>query len=428
MSSRMALLALLAVAFGAAFLKVGNSPGSSAFKVPSVAQPSTTPAYAESRFASSKLHTQVHAASAIELKDGKVRAFWFSGSREGAADVTIHSAVFDTQLGRWGVETVVASRESSQQGLHRYVSKVGNPVPARTADGRLWLYYVTVSLGGWAGSSITAISSDNEGLNWSAPRRLITSPFANISTLVKSAPFMYADGTLGLPVYHELFSKFAEIVRLDRRGVVIDKQRLAAGGQGTLQPVVLVQNAQQATVLTRYSGSETPRRSKTMSTQDGGIHWSSPTSSALPNSDAALSAVVLADGRWLAVLNNQESGRDSLSLMLSADRGASWRELHVLEDQRGQGAADCERRTDSALTQSDAAVANAAPTVFAEYRDSAKVKVQSGGACNFEFSYPYLIQTQSGEFHLLYTWNRVFIKHLRFDQAWIAQRLSEARP
>lgn len=428
MRPNLGLLALLLVAFGAAFLKVGSFPSSSAFKVPSVAQPSTTPAYAESRFASSKLHTQVHAASAIELKDGKVRAFWFSGSREGAADVTIHSAVFDTHLGRWGVETVVASRESSQQGLHRYVSKVGNPVPVRTADGRLWLYYVTVSLGGWAGSSITAIGSDDEGMSWSAPRRLITSPFANISTLVKSAPFMYADGTLGLPVYHELFSKFAEIVRLDRRGVVIDKQRLAAGGQGTLQPVVLVQNAQQATVLTRYFGSETPRRSKTMSTQDGGIHWSSPTSSALPNSDAALSAVVLADGHWLAVLNNQESGRDSLSLMLSADRGASWRELHVLEDQRGQGAADCERRIDSALTQSDAAVANAAPTVFAEYRDSAKVKVQSGGACNFEFSYPYLIQTQAGEFHLLYTWNRVLIKHLRFDQAWIAQRLSEARP
>jgi predicted neuraminidase len=422
------LLALLAVAFGAAFLKAGSFPSVAVFAPTPAANIAAATAHAESRFASSKLHTQVHAASAIELKDGSVRAFWFSGSREGAADVTIHSAVFDTQLGRWGAETVVASRESTQQGLHRYVSKVGNPVPARTADGRLWLYYVTVSLGGWAGSSITAISSDDEGLSWSAPRRLITSPFANISTLVKGAPFMYADGTLGLPVYHESFSKFAELLRLDRHGTVIDKQRLAAGGQGSLQPVVLVQDAQRATVLTRYSGSETPHRARTMNTQDGGLHWSAPVASALPNPDAALSAVVLADGRWLAALNNQEAGRDGLSLMLSADHGASWRVVQVLEDQRGQSAAECERRIDSALQQSDAVVANAAPAVYAEYHASASVKVQAAGACNFEFSYPYLIQTRAGDFHLLYTWNRVFIKHLHFDPAWVEQRLREAVP
>ncbi|WP_035384137.1 sialidase family protein [Ferriphaselus sp. R-1] len=422
-----ALLILLAVAFGAAFLKAGSFPGVAAFVPAPATHIAATTAHVESRFASSKLHTQVHAASAIELKDGTVRAFWFSGSREGAADVTIHSAVFDPQLGRWGKETVVASRESTQHGLHRYVSKVGNPVPARTADGRLWLYYVTVSLGGWAGSSITAISSDDEGLSWSAPRRLITSPFANISTLVKGAPFLYADGTLGLPVYHESFSKFAELLRLDRHGTVIDKQRLAAGGQGSLQPVLLVQDAQRATVLTRYSGSEAPRRARTMSTQDGGQHWSAPVASALPNPDAALSAVVLADGRWLAALNNQQAGRDSLSLMLSADQGASWRVVQVLEDQRGQAAA-CEPRIDAALRQSDLAVAHAAPEVYAGYRDSARVKVQSGGACNFEFSYPYLIQTRAGDFHLLYTWNRVFIKHLHFDTAWIEQRLREAAP
>ena len=31
----------------------------------------------------------VHAASLIALNDGTVRAFWFAGSREGAADVSI---------------------------------------------------------------------------------------------------------------------------------------------------------------------------------------------------------------------------------------------------------------------------------------------------------------------------------------------------
>jgi predicted neuraminidase len=209
--------------------------------------------------------------------------------------------------------------------LHRYISKVGNPVPLRAADGRLWLFYVTVSLGGWAGSSITAMTSEDDGATWSEPHRLISSPFMNISTLVKAAPFLYADGTIGLPVYHEFISKFAEILRIDRSGKVIDKQRLAAGGQGTLQPVVLVRDAQQALALTRYSGNESPHRAKMMATGDGGAHWSAAVQSPLANPDAALSAVVLADGRLLAVLNDQESGRDNLVLKLSAELpGTGW--------------------------------------------------------------------------------------------------------
>ena len=127
--------------------------------------------------------------------------------------------------------------------MHRYVAKLGNPVAGRAADGTLRLFYVTVSLGGWAGSSITTMTSNDEGATWSAPQRLITSPFINISTLVKGTPFLYADGSMGLPVYHEFFSKFAEILHLDAAGKVIDKQRLARAGQGTLQPVVLVKNA-----------------------------------------------------------------------------------------------------------------------------------------------------------------------------------------
>lgn len=367
----------------------------------------------------------------IELKDHRLRGFWFSGSREGAADVTINSALFDPATGEWAAEQAIASRDSTQEGLHRYISKVGNPVPIRAADGRLWLFYVTVSLGGWAGSSITAMTSEDDGAHWSAPRRLISSPFMNISTLVKAAPFLYADGSIGLPVYHEFISKFAEILRLDPSGKVIDKQRLAAGGQGTLQPVVLVQDAQQALALTRYSGNESPHRAKMLSTTDGGVSWSAAVRSPLSNPDAALTAVVLADGRLLAALNDQESGRDNLALMLSADGGASWRRLAILEDQstmRGQAdEAVCLNRVAELVRKTDAKVATSALSVD-RYVASAKVKVSANGACGFEFSYPYLMQASNGEFHLLYTWNRVFIKHLSFNQAWLEQKLKGAKP
>jgi predicted neuraminidase len=416
---------LVLASFALGFYRAADLPPATGFSVEKVEGPPAA-AHFESHFVTSKLHTQVHAASAIELKDGRIRAFWFSGSREGAADVTVHSAVFDPKTDAWGAEQVVVGREDTQQALHRYISKVGNPVPARAPDGSLWLFYVTVSLGGWAGSSISLMTSNDEGETWSEPRKLVTSPFMNISTLVKGTPFYYADGTLGLPVYHEFLSKFAEVLRLDGNGRLIDKQRMAAGGQGTLQPVLLVQDADHATALTRYSGDEQPHRAKQIVTEDGGRHWSGAQPTTLDNPDAALGALVMPDGRWLAVLNRQQSGRDSLSLVVSADRGASWREV-VIEDQRGQHLNDaaCLQRSGQMIAASDAKVA--ASGKLAEYVDSARAKVLDG-ACHFEFSYPYLIQAANGEYHLVYTWNRVFIKHLAFDQGWLDQRLQEAQP
>ncbi|MDP2804652.1 MAG: sialidase family protein, partial [Gallionellaceae bacterium] len=368
---------------------------------------------------------QVHAASSIELKDGRIRAFWFSGSREGAKDVAIHSAVFDPQKSQWSNEEVSMTRERTQQSLHRYVSKLGNPVVVRQQDGILRMFYVTVSLGGWAGSSITTVTSRDEGATWSEPQRLITSPFINISTLVKGAPFLYSDGTIGVPVYHEFISKFAEILKVSPQGVVLDKQRLTAGGQGTLQPVVLMQNAQSAQMLMRYSGGVAPHRVVAVSTQDAGLHWSPAMKTALLNPDAAVTGLTMPDGRMLAVANNLERGRDALSLMLSADNGITWREVQRLEDQVAASAQADEasylRNAKTLIVQSDAVAKNH----LEQSIESTKRTVCKEGKCRYEFSYPYLIQTQSGDFHLVYTWNRTFIKHLSFNQAWLDQKLEK---
>ena len=394
-------------------------------------QPSVSAGRFESHFASSRLHVQTHASSLVELNDGRVRAFWFSGTREGASDVTIDSAVFDPVKGEWGAEQVVATRSGTQRALHRYVSKLGNPVAARAADGSLRLFYVTVSLGGWAGSSITMMTSNDEGETWSAPRRLITSPFINISTLVKGTPFLYADGSMGVPVYHESFSKFAEILHLDAAGNVIDKQRLASAGQGTLQPVLLLKSPNDALVLTRYSGKDNPHLARSLTTEDGGHHWSGVEKSSFPNPDAALSATALPDGRLLAVLNHQGQGRDSLSLMLSTDGGVKWRELRRLEEMRvlrdkKLDEKQCMHIVQGLVLNSDARLASAPEATLDEYVDSAKARVRADGGCNFEFSYPYLIQAHNGDVHLVYTWNRVFIKHVMFDQLWLSRHLRKA--
>ena len=436
------VLCLMLIAFGAAFYKVVHRPSAALFQLPLIvqkigivqktgaSQTSNAPPDIRTHFVSTRQDISTHAASLVELSDGRIRAFWFAGSREGAEDVEIRSAVFDPAKNLWGPEHSIANREDTQRSLLRYVKKLGNPVAQRASDGTLRLFYVTVSLGGWAGSSITAITSSDDGATWSPARRLITSPFINISTLVKGTPFAYNDGTMGLPVYHEFIGKFAEILRIKNNGrinssgEIIDKQRLSSG-KSTLQPVMLIKNPQQALVLMRRSGASHKQVIAT-TTDDAGQHWSVPTKTALANPDAAISGVVLPDGlpdgRILVVLNNIEEGRDALSLVVSADGGATWKTVYQLEDQRGQpteparymqAAGELAKTTEASITDATG------------YAKSARRNKCEAQICGFEFSYPYLIQTHNGDFHLVYTWNRSFIKHVQFTRAWLDQRMEK---
>jgi len=415
------VLCAVLIAFGAAFYKVAQRPPPAPFQLPAIAFGTGTAApEIRTRFVSTQQNIATHAASLVELSDGRIRAFWFAGSREGAEDVEIHSAVFDPAKNLWGEEQSIANREGTQRFLLRYVKKLGNPVAHRSPDGTLWLFYVTVSLGGWAGSSISAITSKDDGVTWGPARRLITSPFINISTLVKGTPFLYNDGSMGLPVYHEFIGKFGELLRISSSGEIIDKQRLSSG-KTTLQPVMLIKNPQQALVLMRRSGAS-PKRVIAVTTEDAAQHWSAPTITALANPDAAISGVVLPDGRILVVLNNIEEGRDALSLVISVDNGASWKTIYQLEDQRGQPTevARYVQATAESAKATDASIADA--TAYARSAQRNKCEAQ---ICGFEFSYPYLIQVRNGDFHLVYTWNRSFIKHVQFTRTWLDQRMEK---
>ncbi|MGB3596724.1 MAG: exo-alpha-sialidase, partial [Pseudomonas neustonica] len=110
-----------------------------------------------SRFASSDLDEFVHASSVTSLPSGALMSVWFAGSREGAADVQIRASRYDAIAGEWGPELILATRESTSTAIQRHIRKLGNPVIALAPDDRLWLFYVSVSIGGWAGSTINAM-------------------------------------------------------------------------------------------------------------------------------------------------------------------------------------------------------------------------------------------------------------------------------
>ncbi len=365
----------------------------------------------DAQFVSSSPGQAVHAASMVELRNGDLRAVWFSGSREGASDVTIQTAVMNAATQRWSAESTIFDRQKIQAGLWRYVKKLGNPVIARAPDGSLFLWMVNVSLGGWAGSAITWSRSEDDGLSWSRPKRLVTSPFLNVSTLVKGAPVALADGQIALPVYHEFANKFGEVLRLGTQGQVLDKTRIPAS-QTSLQPVLLATDALHAAAYMRAGQGE---RVTTSVTEDAGRTWSAAQASGLPNPDSAIAGVVDQSGRrWLA-LNPTAAGRQSLGLLASGGDGS----FEGIAPLLVEGAATQPKAPTvaayEAMLATELKAAGVDQSQINAYVTSARRQLCSGDTCAQEFSYPYLLQTKDGYLHLVYTWHRARIKHVRLS-------------
>ncbi len=413
---RVLAFVFLIVATAMAYFQLDEHPAWADFQVPveetskdvtSVASPSTlktkpasTPPilHGLTEWLPDTTRPSVHAASVIPLKDGNWRAFWFAGSREGAADVVILSAVWDSVTKQWGPASVVLDREGAQASLGRYIAKLGNPVPMRNINGQLQLYVVAVSIGGWAGSSISVMHSDDDGLTWTGPKRLITTPFVNLSTLVKGSGFLFADGTMGIPVYHEWIGKYGELLRLNPSGQMLDKRRMTSG-RGTLQPIVFIDDAKHASAYFRQARRTGAKQIPVSYTASAGERWELAPDLSLPNPNAAITGVELSDRTRLMVFNDLEHGRHRLVL------AASW----------------------PSQTQVDSS--QPAKSNYSPWKTIAVLEDETASTTNpkEEFSYPYMSLNQQGQVLLVYTWNRKRIKSIVWDAGYLQSYLQHIK-
>jgi predicted neuraminidase len=367
--SRWAALLFFLAALAAA-LWHSPRPAEPAFLAPAAATVSPLPAEFEAGMLPAAAPS-AHAATLAQLPDGRIAAAWFAGSKEGAADVAVW---FSTREGDgWRPPRPVARRDSTARSTLTHVRKLGNPVLHAEGE-RLHLWFVSAAVGGWAGSSINHSLSPDGGATWSEPEKLRTSPFFNISTLVRTAAVPLADGGLGLPVYHEFLGKHGEWLRLAADGRILDKVRLPLD-RPTLQPAVAALDSQRAVAWLRDAGPG-PGRIRAAASGDGGRTWEALSALPLGNPNSSLAALRLPSGRLL-LAGNPGEGRHRLVLWLSEDEGHSWRMARIVE-------ADTDEKV--------------------------------------EFSYPALLLAQDGRIHLAWTWRRQGIRHAVFTEAWLLEK------
>ena len=300
----------------------------------------------------------------------QLMAAWFGGSREGAADVSLYQSDWHADA-LWSPAHEIMTRQQAERELGRNIRKLGNPLIV-TEPGRLHLFFVSVSYGGWAGSAINRSTSTDGGKNWQPAQRLVTSPFFNLSTLVRNQGAWLTDGSLGLPVYHEFVNKHGEWLRLNPEGRVLAKERMSMP-RATLQPAVVALDGQHAVAALRDAGPG-ENQVQWSETRDAGQSWQGSSARTIPNPNSAVAMIGLRDGTLLMACNPIGGKRNRLALLRSRDQGSTWTLAHVVEDSPND-------------------------------RD--------------EFSYPSLIQDSTGTIHLVYTWMRQGIRHARFTQAWL---------
>lgn len=314
----------------------------------------------------------VHSATAVELPDGTIRAFWFGGSREGAKDVAIWSA--DLVAGQWSPPRMVVDRGLMGRWMRRYIRKLGNPVAHASRDGRVTLFVVTVSVGGWSGSAVNRLVFSPDGRTLESANRLVTSPLLNLGTLVRGAVLETAWGELLVPAYHETVKRFPQLLRVGRDGRVLGREGPAVRGN-LLQPWLLASDdGSMDLFLRRGAGTE----AKVFLSRSDGSGWTTPAPIEVPNPDSGLSALRLAGGDYLLAANPDPASRSNLVLLRAPGPEGPWEPILAIDT--------AEREEDE--------------------RDVPFI----------EYSYPWLMADRKGTVHLFYTWNRREIRHWSIGQ------------
>jgi predicted neuraminidase len=302
-----------------------------------------------------------HAATLVELEPNKIMAAWFGGKYEGAKDVGIYFSNYENKM--WSVpKNLVQPLIKEGDSLPCW-----NPVLFKSKCQNLYLFYkVGKNPREWFGAMI--ISKDN-GDTWSAPKYLpkdILGPIKNKP--VETTPGVILCGSSTESVQNNQWRShvetYTEATDTWKKIAIVDKKEF-----DIIQPTFLVHSDKTIQMLFRSKHNTLI----TSWSKDNGQNWKDTDSMHVVNSNSGIDALTISKKSFLLVNNPLKQGKDwfngrnVLDVEYSKD-GVKWQKLFDLENQK-EG----------------------------------------------EFSYPAIIQTFDNKLHVLYTYNRKYIKHVVFE-------------
>lgn len=332
----------------------------------------TTSAYMPVLFPSS------HATNLLELKNGDLWCVWFSGQWEGLSGVGIVFSRLRKGSQRWEKPQLIDQQEGAS---------FQNPVLFQSPDGAVHLYHTTQEArqGEANAHVLEAVTRDN-GATWSKPAMVFSKPGA----FSRHPLMILPDGTWMLPMTYVTskgIDKGSETnysaMELSKDGGKTWKECVVENSFARVQPTVVQLAPDRLLSFFRDRSAKWVYES----TSSDGCKWSELKATALPNNNASVQAFRLKNGHLVMVFDNLRKGpRRPLSIALSKDEGRTW--SHVRDVEVGR------------------------PELGEE---SSKTR----GAAREEYSYPSVLQTRDGVIHVAYTFRRLTIKVVSFQEDWI---------
>ena len=336
-----------------------------------------------------------HAPFVVELPSKNLFCTWFGGSREGGKDVAIFGSTFNIHTKSWSYPKTVTTISETKNTTKRYINSLGNSVLGVDSTNKLILWY-TSRLTGWATSSINTMSSEDEGISWSPPKRMSASPFFNLGALVKGTPIPTNNNSWILPIYQELATKYGVLLFVDEQHI-IQKYIPLSHGREAIQPVALLSDNSVISVWMRncHNGPiVTAKYDIKNNTTDYGY-------SQVNNPDKAISLINLPNQRKLMVANHKSL--NSLFLFYMDKNDTDWQPLISLETMMYD---------ENTATYSHSSVSEINKDLIDEIQP-------------IHFVYPSMIRTKSGRIHIAYSWDCKKIRHIEFNDSWLIQLLDK---
>lgn len=352
---------------------------------------------------------QNHAANLMQLPNGDMACVWFGGTQEGIPDVSVWFSRLKVGAEVW-TPSVRLSNDPTRSEQ--------NPILFVAPDRRLHLLW-TAQINGRQDTAIVRhrISEDG-GETWGPIETLIATP----GTFVRQPLVVRADGTWILPVFlcrtepgvAWVGDDDVSAVEISRDQGRTWRRAEVPDGLGAVHMNIVPLDGDEMVAVYRSRWADHVRSSRSF---DGGLTWSPPEDLAVPNNNASIQAIRLADGR-LAMVHNWSSRLDAqerrLSLYDEIDDPEAGETRAIVPESVRRTAFWGAPRAPMTLSISEDGGRSWRRALDLEQGDGFCLSNDSRRDKNRELSYPSIRQATDGRIHVAYTWFRKAIKHVSF--------------